>query len=281
MHATAKHIAQDLGGRFPDTYAGIRSLRGVGDYTAAAIAAFAYDLPHAVLDGNVYRVLARYCGIDMSTDTPAAKRLFGELAQQMLDANQPGVYNQAIMDFGATHCTPQQPRCGTCPVQSHCVAYRDNRVADLPVRARKPGKKARFFLYAVIWHRGTVLVRKRQEKDIWQDLYEFPMLEVPVFPEDNRSLELQLAQHFWGADPTAGIQCTYISGPYRQALTHQLITAAFCEFEVPDVVGDDFFQQTGLALNERMALSELKKNIAVPRVIALYLQKKATTLSLF
>jgi A/G-specific adenine glycosylase len=281
MMATARYVANSLNGLFPDTYEGIKALRGIGDYTAAAIAAFAYDLPHAVLDGNVYRVLARYFGIDMPTDTPAAKRHFAQIAQQMLDRAQPGAFNQAMMDFGATHCTPQQPKCATCPLTDHCVAFQTKRVGELPVRIRKPDKKKRIFLYAVIRYRGNVLIRKRQAKDIWQNLYEFPMLEISVFPEDNQSLADMVKEHFFGAGPTPGVVCAYISGSYRQALTHQLITAVFCEFDVDAAIQPELFEKSGLDTCTHIQMADLKKNIAVPRVIAWYLQEKATTLSLF
>ncbi|HMX40236.1 MAG TPA: A/G-specific adenine glycosylase, partial [Saprospiraceae bacterium] len=146
LHAAARHIAYGLGGNFPTDYAGLRQLRGVGDYTAAAIASFAYGLPHAVVDGNVYRVLARCFGIATPTATPAAKRQFADLAQRLLDPARPAAFNQAIMDFGATWCKPRQPRCADCPLSSRCVALATGQVASLPLKSGKAPKKERFFL---------------------------------------------------------------------------------------------------------------------------------------
>ncbi|MBK6932730.1 MAG: A/G-specific adenine glycosylase [Saprospirales bacterium] len=204
MHATALYIATERDGRFPDTYAGLRALKGVGDYTAAAIASFAFDLPYAVLDGNVYRVLARFFGIDTPTDTPAARKQFAGLAQQLLDPARSGACNQAIMDFGATQCTPQQPACVPCPLRPHCAAFHSNRVPLLPRRSKTPEKRQRFFAYAVFYHRGMVWVGQRHDKDIWQNLYEFPRLDLPEAPADTASLPPLLLAKFFPAGPPEG-----------------------------------------------------------------------------
>lgn len=272
LHFTAKYISDQLKGKFPDTFANIRALKGVGDYTAAAIASFAFDLPHAVLDGNVYRVLARYFGNETPIDTPHAKKEFAALAQQLLDPARPGDYNQAIMDFGATHCTPQQPKCPSCPLQNHCVALRTERVATLPAKSRAPVKKDRFFLYLVPQFQGDTFVRKRTDKDIWQNLWEFPMLELPALP---KNFEEELNSMI----PKGGSM--RFSRPYRQTLTHRVVTAIFCEIDFPENTPSDTFDRAPFEGCTRIPKTNLKKNIAMPRIIDQYLRESALSLSLF
>jgi A/G-specific adenine glycosylase len=175
--ATARLIVKDYKGRFPDTYEEILALKGVGPYTAAAISSFAFQLPHAVVDGNVFRVLSRFFGIDTATDSTAGKKLFTELAQDLLERRQPGIYNQAIMDFGAVICKPAAPLCSTCSLQKKCVAFQQNKVDALPVKQKKTAVRERWFNYFVLICKDEVAVQQRTQKDIWQDLYEFPLLE--------------------------------------------------------------------------------------------------------
>lgn len=267
MHAAARHIVDEQCGIFPDTYAGIRALPGVGDYTAAAIASFAFGLPHAVLDGNVYRVLARFFGIETPVDTPAAKREFSALAQQLLDAGRPGAFNQAIMDFGAGHCTPRQPACSTCPFAEHCVALRTGSMQRLPAKNRAAAKQQRFFVYAVFYQGENVWVRQRESDDIWRNLYEFPLLELPETPTDPSALPQQLLDHFFPTGRPEGIALRRVSKPYRQTLSHRIVTAFFCEFDL-----DENFEPTGfqLAKAENWQPEKqiyFKKILAVPRIV--------------
>ncbi|MCC6281471.1 MAG: A/G-specific adenine glycosylase [Saprospiraceae bacterium] len=284
LHFTAKYIANELGGRFPDNYASIRALKGVGDYTAAAIASFAYDLPHAVLDGNVYRVLARFFGIDTPTDTPAAKKAFTSLANTVLDHTQPGVFNQAMMDFGATVCTPKQPGCKTCPMQTQCVAWQTGKVNELPIKSKVLVKKERFFCYAVFNAGPDVFVRKRAEKDIWRGLFEFPALEgltLSDLPDGNEALTQWLKEQFFPVGDAPDFSVAQVSKPYRQTLTHRQVTAVFIEINLPAVLPEKIGTLAPFAGTLRLPRTDLKKNIAVPRLIDWYLQDKAGTLSLF
>ncbi|MEO1264044.1 MAG: A/G-specific adenine glycosylase, partial [Bacteroidota bacterium] len=164
LHAAAKFIADELNGTFPDTFHEILGLKGVGPYTAAAIASFAYGLPHAVVDGNVYRVLSRFFGIEEPIDTTAGKKLFAALAQELLDEKQAGNYNQAIMDFGATHCTPALPACTSCLMKSKCTAFQKNTVNKLPVKIKKTKRRQRFFNYLILNEKGNVFIKKRTQK---------------------------------------------------------------------------------------------------------------------
>lgn len=177
LHHTAKHIAYGLKGKFPTTFLEIKKLKGVGDYTAAAIASFVYAEPVAVVDGNVIRVLSRIFGIETPFDTTAGKKEFSALAQQLIDTGQPGVYNQAIMDFGSKVCTPKKPTCEACVFSKKCFAYQKNLVGALPYRAKRITIKSRYFYYLFIHNATQLLIQKRIKKDIWQNLYELPLIE--------------------------------------------------------------------------------------------------------
>ena len=170
LHAAARQIVA-MGG-FPQTLEGIRSLRGIGDYTAAAVGSIAFGLPVAVVDGNVYRVLSRHFGIPTPINTTEGKRAFTALAQELLPADKPSAFNQAMMDFGATQCTPQSPRCLLCPLAETCVALREGRVDELPVKLRKTKVQTRRLVYISIRYKGQTAIRRRGAGDIWQGLWE-------------------------------------------------------------------------------------------------------------
>ena len=184
LHAAAKQVV--AAGGFPTTIEGLRALKGVGDYTAAAIGSFAFGLPAAVVDGNVYRVLSRYYGIATPINTTEGKHEFAALAQELLPTNsqQPTAnsqqpisdYNQAIMDFGATQCTPTSPRCHQCPLAESCVALREDRIGELPVKLRTLKVKERRLTYIYIRCQGMTAIHRREAGDIWQGLYE-PFIE--------------------------------------------------------------------------------------------------------
>ena len=177
LHTAARQIVE-MGG-FPSTLEGIRQLKGVGEYTAAAIGSFAFDLPAAVVDGNVYRVLSRHFGISTPINSTEGKKEFALLAQELLPSSnlqsQSSNYNQAIMDFGATLCTPQAPRCMDCPLQETCVALREDRVGELPVKLKTLKVKERRLVYVYVRYQGETAIHRRGEGDIWQGLYE-PLL---------------------------------------------------------------------------------------------------------
>lgn len=169
--------AQSIKGNFPTEYKDVRALKGVGEYTAAAICSFAYNLPYAVVDGNVYRVLARYFGMDDPIDQTAGKKAFAALAQELLDIKNPAQHNQAIMDFGALQCSPKSPNCSECPLQDSCIAYNENRVNELPVKIGKTKIRDRYFNFFFIDQGEYTYIQKREDDDIWKNLYQFPLLE--------------------------------------------------------------------------------------------------------
>lgn len=272
LHATARFITDDLGGRFPDDYKDILKLKGVGPYTAAAIASFAFNLPYAVVDGNVFRVLARYFGMDLPIDASEGKKAFSKLADRLLDQSDPARYNQAIMDFGATHCTPKNPRCNLCPLHQNCFAFRHQATASLPVKSKKMVKKERHFHFLVFNRQGKVCIRKRTGKDIWQHLYEFPHIEL-AFPLPQG--EDLLAHPDWDhlTKPFQPLAVHQRSRPFRQVLSHQIIHAVFWEIETkkPPLTSDDNLIET-----DRKNLTKF----AFPKIIDWYLRDKSLYLKL-
>ena len=267
LHATAKHIVDDLNGSFPTTYDGILKLKGIGPYTAAAIASFAYDLPHAVLDGNVYRVLSRFFGIETPIDTTEAKHIFTELANTVLDKNRSADFNQAMMDFGATHCTPAKPKCAQCPLNTECAALIEDKVAVLPIKSKKMVRRTRYFNYLVINEGDFVYIRKRTEKDIWQELYEFPLIETENLADiliGDETLDAQI--------DLSNLRLLKKSQPLQQLLTHQKIVGIFWEFEMPKSKG--ILRGGDFQKIERKNL----KDFAFPKIIDIYLKEKVLTL---
>ena len=211
LYEAARDIVAN--GGFPRTYEEVRALKGIGDYTAAAIVSFAYNQPRAVVDGNVYRILARYFGIDTPIDTGHGKKLFQTLAQELLPPNDVSRYNQAIMDFGALQCTPRQPACASCPLLDSCVAYSEHKVADLPVKNHETKVRDRFFAYICVRWNNEILLRKRGNNDIWKGLFEMPLVE------DKQEISLlKLEQENW--NPNLLI---LLRKDIRHQLSHQLL----------------------------------------------------------
>mgnify|MGYP003083784219 FL=1 len=193
LHTAAQQV-MELGG-FQQTFKELKTLKGVGDYTAAAIASIAFGEPVAVVDGNVYRVLSRYFGIDTPIDSTEGKKEFQALAQSLLPINEPADYNEAIMDFGATQCTPNSPHCSACPLCETCVAFREQRINELPVKSKKVKQRERHFTYLYIEYEGKIAIHQRGAGDIWQGLWEFPQEEHLTSSEDSAwKTEAQLLQ---------------------------------------------------------------------------------------
>lgn len=178
LHAAAKQVVHLYGGEFPQMYEQVRALKGIGDYTAAAISSIAFNLPHAVVDGNVYRVLSRLFAIDTPIDSTQGKKEFQQLAQELLDLTNPGLHNQALMEFGALVCVPVNPDCTICPLQSQCRAYELETVGELPVKRKKTIVKELFYTYLYIHSGNELLLQPRSDaNNIWKNMYEFPLFE--------------------------------------------------------------------------------------------------------
>lgn len=255
--------ARSMNGCFPDTYEGVRALKGVGDYTAAAICSIAYGMPYAVVDGNVYRVLARYLGIDTPIDTTEGKKLFAVLADEMLDKAHPGTYNQAIMDFGAVQCTPQNPACMYCPLADSCSALSQGRVSRLPVKQHKTKTTDRYFNYLFVRQGSYTYINKRTGNDIWKNLFELPLIETEAELAEEVFLALpQVRQLLAGAgQPVIKSVCRGV----KHVLSHRVIHANFYEVELPAEAGT-------FGSYQRVELAELG-HYAVPRLVHAFLEK--------
>jgi len=223
---TAKYIVKELNGKFPNQYQEILKLKGVGPYTAAAIASFAYNLPYAVVDGNVFRVFARYYGIHTPIDTKEGLLEFNEIAKLNLATEQAGIYNQALMDFGATVCKPMSPLCSECTLKNSCEAFLQQKVGQLPLKLKVIEKKIRYFDYFIFSFQGKVLIQKRAMGDIWAGLFQFYLVENDkMVSVDTTYFEKVLTHQL-----LIEIQYTVIEKEYRtyqQQLTHQLLTIRF------------------------------------------------------
>ncbi|TAM94689.1 MAG: A/G-specific adenine glycosylase [Chitinophagaceae bacterium] len=264
MLAAAHKIVIEHQGKFPGIYEHILALPGVGEYTAAAIASFAFGLPYAVVDGNVQRVLARFFGIREAVNNGRGKKIFASLAQEVLEKKNPAVWNQAIMDFGATVCTPQKPDCTTCLLQKDCFAFQQKMVNRLPIKTIRAKVIKRYFTYVVISGRGKVYIHKRSGQDIWQNLYEFPLFEENEFSEISEFLQKKAVHDLLHENST---KCFPSFRIYKQPLTHQIIYARFLHIKIktsqtlPKNIQNDFFP---------VSTGELKR-YAFPKIILEYM----------
>lgn len=245
LHAAAKQIVAL--GKFPDTLEDIKALKGVGDYTAAAIGSFAFDIPAAVVDGNVYRVLSRYFGIDTPINSTQGKKEFAALAQSLIPASDAAAYNQGMMDFGAIQCTPQSPKCLLCPLAETCVALREGRVEELPVKLKTLKVQTRRLAYIYIRCNGEIAIHRRGEGDIWQGLWEpYNVSELPVLPTFDAPLVL-------------------VAKDVKHVLTHRILLADFYLLETKNrpLLPDDY-----IWIKE----SEIS-DYGIPRLIEILLEK--------
>ncbi len=234
LHHAAKTVRDDFGGLFPTDYKDILSLKGVGKYTAAAIASFAYGKEYAVVDGNVIRVLSRYFGITDAVDHSATLKLLNEKAAKLIKGADPAAYNQAIMDFGATYCTPKSPSCTSCIYADVCKAHNNDLVSEIPFKAKKIKKRTRHLHYLIITDGlGNTIIRHRQEKDIWQSLYDYPCMEMESDKQlDQESIGVYLLSNF-------GLEISDLKYPtkaYKHILTHQTLFGQFYQVQVKKIL---------------------------------------------
>ena len=230
---TARYIAKERDGYFPATYEDILLLKGIGPYTAAALSSFAFNLPYAVVDGNVFRVLSRFFDVKTPIDSISGKNLFTKLAAKVLDKNDPGSYNQAIMDFGAIVCKPITPLCSICALQAKCAAFKKGIVNQLPVKEKLLQKKNRWFSYFLFVTDNKILISKRTKKDIWENLYEFFLIETPAKKIwDLNAVETFIGNQFAITNPTDIV----ISKLYSQKLTHQTIGGEFIKIILKEML---------------------------------------------
>ena len=226
LHETAKYVANELGGVFPDSYKGLVKLKGVGDYTASAIASICYNEPVAVVDGNVYRVLSRIFGIDTPINTTKGNKEFKALATEVLDEEDPATFNQALMEFGALHCKPQNPACEVCPFNDKCLALKDHRVRELPVKLKKTKLRKRYFNYLVFdLENNETFFEQRTGKGIWNGLYQFPLIESEkLIGEDELRLKDDFREMTGDADFSVEL---FNEDPVIHKLSHQHLYTRF------------------------------------------------------
>ncbi len=237
LHETAKYVSEELNGVFPNTYKELLKLKGVGDYTASAIASICFNEATAVVDGNVYRVLARYFNIDTPINSTLGQKEFKTLATELLDKEDPATYNQAIMEFGALQCKPQNPRCESCPLASSCLALATNNITTLPVKLKKAKVKKRYFNYLVFLSEGNeTLLEQRIGQGIWEGLYQFPLLESDSLIDDEQLLKIPLT---FEEVKTSNLKVSlYNDTPIVHKLSHQHIFTRFWIIENAEILAD-------------------------------------------
>ncbi len=253
LHTAAKQLTNEYNGTFPKTYDALLKIKGIGPYTAAAISSICFDVNVGVVDGNVYRVLSRLFGIDTPINTSTGQKEFNRLAQKLItEASSPGDYNQAIMEFGATHCTPKSPDCATCMFATNCTAFTTGTVSQLPKKEKAKPIKTRYLNYLIYVENGEIAVSQRQAGDIWAGLYDFPLIET--------SKSATPATLVKAASLTAEVK--RISGPEKHMLTHQRLWLTFWQTKaLPKMISKD------IKMISIKGLSELAMPIVIKRFV--------------
>jgi A/G-specific adenine glycosylase len=261
LHFTAKKITNDYQGIFPKSHKEILKLKGIGEYTAAAIASFAFKLPYAVVDGNVFRLLSRYFGIEIAINSSEGKKIFQKLSQTLLDKNKPDLFNQAIMEFGAIQCKPKKPQCESCVLSTNCEAFNNQRTEILPFKIKNSKKKEIFMEYFFLEYKSKTFLRKRTEKGIWQNLYEFPALEFNCV-ETEKNIDAVLKKK-WLKD--SAFKIIKKSERFNHILSHRKINARIWKINLDDKPKE-----------KKWKLIELKKINRYPmsRLMELFLESK-------
>ena len=262
LHHCAQQVVAEYGGKFPADFEKLKQLKGIGDYTAAAIASIAYNLPHAVVDGNVYRVLARLYDIETPININEGQKLFAQLADELLNHEQPGLHNQAMMEFGALHCTPKNPNCLLCPLQAQCLAFAHQTVMQRPVKLAKVKVATRYFNYLILKINDSVYLHKRSDNNIWKNLYDFPCIESqkPMTVE-----EVIATEAFTQITDNKPFTIIKSSPVFTHKLTHRTLLAQFIEIKLEQELLQ--IETKGLFLAHETELG----SFPIPRLIDLYL----------
>ncbi len=263
LHFTAKRVVQEFGGEFPKTAGGLLALKGIGPYTAAAIASFCYGEKIPVIDGNVIRVISRLFAIEKACDTPDGKHELEVYSKELIEGLDPGIFNQAMMEFGALQCTPQNPDCGNCPLSANCLAYSIKKVGEFPHKKKKTAVKEIWFYYFVIHHGNDVFIKRRNEPGIWRGLYDFPIKVSDVEWTSDAAIDAFISESDFKGD----FEIRSVSEAYIHILSHRRIHAKFIEMRLTKVWKNkpDHF------------LKVAQKNLmdyGVPRLIERYLQTR-------
>lgn len=252
LQAAAKYIVSDCNGVFPSTYKEIIKLKGVGEYTASAISSFAFGEVEAVVDGNVYRLLSRYFNLATPIDSSQGKKEFKLLADQLIDPKNPAEHNQAMMEMGALVCTPKNPNCENCPLNESCEGLSNNSVAELPIKEKKTKVRNRYFNYLVIKDEKSTYIKKRGPKDVWQGLYDFPLIEKTkqIDPSKKELEHLEIIDK---------------SELFKHVLSHQRI---YCQFWEVELKKSENLEKEW----QKVSISELS-NYPMPQLLIRYLEK--------
>lgn len=253
LHETAKLVTDRYKGAFPASYQDVIALKGIGEYTAAAIMSFAYNEPYAAVDGNVYRVLSRIFGIEEYIDTSVGKKVFQELATELLDKEHAGLFNQAMMDFGSLQCVPKSPDCGRCPFADSCVAYNKKLVEVLPRKKGKVAVRKRYFNYIDVRVGERLFLRKRTEKDIWQNLYELPLIETNSELSFDELLKTDEYKRMFSEVKKVKV---LKNKQFKHVLSHQIIYATFYQVSVDDFT-DSLYEKVGIDVLNNYGVSRL------------------------
>ncbi|OKS89421.1 A/G-specific adenine glycosylase [Mucilaginibacter polytrichastri] len=258
MLSTARLVNEQYKGTFPTRYNELIKLKGIGEYTAAAIASFAANEAKAVVDGNVYRVLARYFGISEPINSTKGKKLFQETANSILNMEHAGIHNQAMMELGAIICKPKNPACGICPVNTGCYAFLNNAATQLPVKLKTVKVRERYLNYFLITDGDKILMKKRGMGDIWANMYDMPLIETSEMLTPHEVLQLSEAIEYFGTDA----EILEVSGPVKHMLTHQRLKVNFIKIDSKKIK----LQQEWFYIE----VENLKK-IAMPQIIFIFL----------
>ena len=260
LHFAAKQIQEK--GFFPSDYKSIISLKGVGEYTAAAIASFAFKLPYAVVDGNVYRLLSRFYGIDIPINSTKGKKHFAELAQSLIIKDKADIYNQAIMEFGSQMCKPKQPNCENCPLRTECIAYSNSSTHLLPVKQGKTNVKTVYFDYFFFKMNEYSLIKKRRSKGIWQNLYEFPLIESD---KQLKAEDILTHKQFELWTKNLGFNVESVCN-FKHILSHRKIIARFWEINCIDKLPETEFEKIKFESIEKLAVSRLTEKFIQAKI---------------
>ncbi|MFT7382120.1 MAG: A/G-specific adenine glycosylase, partial [Roseivirga sp.] len=262
LHVCAKTVVKDYQGEFPDNFDELLKLKGIGRYTAAAIASFSFGQPNAVVDGNVYRVLSRIFGMENDISSSNGPKVFELKANELLDRKQPGSFNQAIMEFGAIQCSPKSPACGLCPYSSTCFAFNNNCIDLLPVKTKKVKVTKRYFTYVVFRIEDQYYLKERGKKDVWQGLFDFHLLETDALQSFDNVLSLLSEMDLQASEIGES------SKIYEHVLTHQRIFANFVEVKLQKDQIDKLSKLTAqLNLYSIEQIRELPKPVLISKYL--------------
>ncbi|HVV55011.1 MAG TPA: A/G-specific adenine glycosylase [Mucilaginibacter sp.] len=258
MLRTARQVVEQYEDVFPTKYERLLSLKGIGEYTAAAISSFSANEPHAVVDGNVSRVLARYFGVQEPINSTKGKKIIRDIAYEVLNKEHPGLHNQAMMEFGALLCKPQNPDCSSCPVRAGCFAYNNKQVSNLPQKLRTVKIRERYFNYLVITDGDKILMRQRDDKDIWANMYDLPLIESERHLSPNEVINLLQKPDL----PGNRIRIIHAYSMKKHVLTHQHIHAQFIHIS-----------NQSIKLEQKLFFIEVKKLklLALPKIIDIFI----------